>query len=129
MRCFVSVNLEEESLISRITELQRDLAGSESGINAVSPANLHYTLRFLGEIDSETVNKTIDILDKISYRQFNVELKGVGVFPDMGMVRVIWIGSPSKELTELAALVNSALNNIGKSEDNFLPHLTIARVK
>ncbi|MEM3811097.1 MAG: RNA 2',3'-cyclic phosphodiesterase [Conexivisphaerales archaeon] len=129
MRCFVSVNLEDKPLINKIIKLQKDLVGMESGIKAVSAENLHYTLRFLGEIDQKTVNKAIDLLKKISYNQFDIELNGLGVFPDMQMIRVIWVGSPSRGLVELAGFVNSALGEIGKNNDSFLPHLTIARVK
>ncbi len=127
MRCFVSVNVEDKSIIDKIAEFQDGL--KHSGINLVSQSNLHYTLRFLGEIDQQTVDETISILEKISYGKFDMELRGVGVFPNERMIRVIWIGSSSADLVKLAELVNSSLAKIGKNEENFLPHLTVARVK
>jgi len=130
MRCFVSVNLEEESVISRVAAFQKELVyNNEGGIKLVSPANLHYTLRFLGEVDDGEISEVISRLEKISYRVFSVELSGIGAFPNSRMIHVIWIGSASKELPELADMVNSALNGIGKDEEKFLPHLTVARVK
>ncbi|MGC8558598.1 MAG: RNA 2',3'-cyclic phosphodiesterase [Nitrososphaeria archaeon] len=128
MRCFVSVNLEELTVINKVTYFQRDLADNETGIKLVSPVNLHYTLRFLGDINNENINQVIHRLEKITYNRFSIELRGVGVFPDKRMIRVIWIGSASKELSELARMVNTALSGIGKDEVNFLPHLTVARV-
>jgi 2'-5' RNA ligase len=130
MRCFVSVNLEEESIIKRVTIFQKELvSNNERGINLVSPANLHYTLRFLGEVNDEAANEVISQLEKISYKAFSVELNGIGVFPNSRMIHVVWIGSASEELIELAKMVNSALKGIGKDEEKFLPHLTVARVK
>lgn len=130
MRCFVSVNLEEESVINRVTAFQKELVyNNERGINLVSPANLHYTLRFLGEVDDGAISEVINRLEKISYKAFSVELSGIGVFPNSRMIHVLWISSASKELSELAEMVNSTLKGMGKDEWKFLPHLTVARVK
>ena len=127
MRCFVSVNVDDKAIVGKIKKFQEGL--KYSGINLVPQSNFHFTLRFLGEIDHQTVNEAIKMLEGISYGKFNMELKGVGVFPNERMIRVIWIGSPSSELIRLAELVNSSLADIGKSEENFIPHLTVARVK
>ncbi len=129
MRCFVSVNLEDKPLINKVGEFQKELINNENGIRPVPLENVHYTLKFLGEIDDKTVHTVIAALEKISYKEFSVELRGVGAFPDTRMMRVIWIGAASRELIELAELVNSALAGIGKDEENFTPHLTIARIK
>ena len=101
MRCFVSVNLEEESVINRVAAFQKELVyNNESGINLVSPANLHYTLRFLGEVDDRVINEVINRLEKISHKEFNVELSGIGVFPNLRMIHVVWIAVTAFYLME-----------------------------
>src|SRR3989338_687305 len=126
MRCFVAVDLPED-VKSGVEQLQRKLSGT--GISLTEKENLHYTLKFLGEIDENAVRKTETVLAVIAaeFNPFRVAVKGVGAFPDLTYIRVIWIGG--QELYELQKAVDEGLSGTFPRERDISPHLTIARVK
>jgi 2'-5' RNA ligase len=128
MRTFVSINIEDRELIKKIKDVAHEVRNDEYGINLTKDENLHFTLKFLGEINEKEKEEIINNLSKISLKSFSIRLKGLGVFPDLNYIRIIWIGAESHELMQLAEEVDKNTIRI-KSNEKFVPHLTIARVK
>ena len=124
LRLFVAVEIPE-SFRAPIAALQQELP--DEGIKNVTLENLHFTLQFLGDVDSQKVASIEQALRTIRFRSFRLTLKGVGVFPNENYIRVIWIGGESEPLAALARQVQDALHSFPK--ENFSAHLTIARVK
>ena len=128
MRCFVAINLPEE-----VKENVKKIVASipENGIKKVAPENLHLTLKFLGEIGERAIRKVENKLSEIKFNKFLVELKDIGFFPNRNFVRVVWVGvgEGREEIEELQKKIDEKLNELFKKEENFEPHLTIARVK
>ena len=127
MRAFVAVELNEE-VRGKIAALQVDLP---SGIKHVEPANLHLTLAFLGEIDEVKAEEVKAALDTISAIPFEAKCLGVGVFPSMNFVRVVWVGirEGAHALNLLHTHTSDALAPLGFKKDEFSPHITIGRPK
>ncbi len=134
MRCFVAVDLDP-SLRRKIETLQKELAGLDTKL--VEPENLHFTLKFLGEVDEALVNKVKELLRSLTadHEPFGINIAGAGAFPSEKFVRVVWIGAKPKEaeavkhsLTNLQAATNEAFAGLFKKEKP-APHLTIARVR
>ena len=127
MRAFVAVELNEE-VKGKIAALQADLP---SGIKRVEPANLHLTLAFLGEIDDVKAEEVATALDAVSAIPFEAKCLGVGVFPSMNFVRVVWVGirEGAHALSLLHAHTSDALAPLGFKKDEFSPHITIGRPK
>lgn len=125
MRCFVAVDLDE-GLKPMITALQEQMKGFD--VKLVEPQNMHFTLKFLGEIDHDRIDKVSEILDGISdnFKLFTAAVKGTGVFPSLSYIRVIWVGCD--EMLGLQSAVEDALSQMFKKEKP-TPHLTIARVR
>lgn len=129
VRSFIAVDLDAP-LIPKIVDIQSAI--TEGTIKFVEPENLHFTLKFLGDI---TESKKDDIVVKLreicsSFKPFPLLLKGVGVFPSYSYVRVIWIGVESDEFFTLSRLVDSGMGRLGfRQEKDITPHLTIGRVK
>ncbi len=121
MRAFISVNVEDQSLVREIMKIAEFIKNGERGISLTKEQNMHFTLKFLGEIDESTRDELIN-------SRFSIRLRGVGVFPSPERIRVIWIGSDSQDLVRLAREVDRASASI-PSDEEFTPHLTIARVK
>lgn len=96
-------------------------------IKLVEEENIHLTLKFLGDSEPEGV---ITALDGIKLRQFDVSLNGVGVFPSLNYVRVVWVGCDkgAQEVVTLHDKIESSLNHFEKDK-KFHPHATIARVR
>ena len=129
MRVFIAIEISDEEILKRIQTFQENL-----GIDAkpTKITQIHFTLQFLGEIDEKECEKVKDVLNKISFSQFELSLRGVGGFPNLKNPRVIWIGTEKggQKLSEIAKKVGVKLSALGfKKDEKFKPHLTIFRVK
>ncbi|MFH0949492.1 MAG: RNA 2',3'-cyclic phosphodiesterase [Candidatus Aenigmatarchaeota archaeon] len=124
MRCFVAVDVPEQ-LKSKISAIQNELS-QFCNAGFTKPENLHFTLKFLGEIDEAEIAKVKANLEVIASRFTPIEtkLKGIGAFPSPSYIRVIWLGAPG-----LQQLQNEVSKIGQKEEKEQIPHLTIARVK
>ena len=98
-------------------------------------ANLHLTLKFLGEISTTSVadfSKAVS-LAVTQVQPFSIRFEQAGIFPTHGQPRVLWIGinDLSSKLAELHARleVESARAGFAKGTRPFHPHLTIARLR
>jgi 2'-5' RNA ligase len=63
---------------------------------------------------------------------FEVKTGGVGAFPSLKRVRVVWYGVKGGEerLTELAQAVEKSVEGLGfEAEGRFHPHITLGRVR
>jgi 2'-5' RNA ligase len=123
MRLFVGVPIPED-IKQNIAGCQKKLSGD---ISLVSLENLHFTLKFLGEVPETKVNSISERLSIIvkQHNQFTVSIKRVGSFS-----RVIWAGAESNELLSLAEDVQETLADIKKENyDTIKLHLTIARIR
>lgn len=125
MRCFIAVDLAPQ-LRHEVEKLQAELRGLDTKL--VEPHNLHFTMKFLGEVDEGTVNKVNIMLKGIANRHelFSVALKGVGVFPSEKFIRVVWVGSA--QLSDLQNEINDALSPLFRKERPS-SHMTLARVR
>ncbi|MBI5227768.1 RNA 2',3'-cyclic phosphodiesterase [Candidatus Micrarchaeota archaeon] len=127
MRLFVAIPLPEEITL-RLEQLASGL--KRDGVNPVSNENMHITLRFLGEVEHGKEKEIEERLHKIRFEKFSCTFIGVGVFPSKEYVRVVWVGAESNGALEgLTKKVNNELKEFGKEEENFVGHITIARVK
>lgn len=127
MRCFLAIDIPEE-LKKKILVLQKELA--TKGIKLVESENIHITLKFLDNVTEREVEQIKLILKNLclQFHPVQIQLKNMGVFPNEKYVRVIWVDCNSKELQQLGEKINKLLAPVMKEEE-FIPHLTIARVK
>ncbi len=103
-------------------------------IKWVKPEIIHVTLKFFGETDEKRIPDIKKVLKEVAQRHqpFTSELANVGIFGSTYDPRVIWFGLEKAEpLQSLAQDVLSSVEQIGWPRDrqNFVPHLTIARIK
>jgi 2'-5' RNA ligase len=133
IRSFIAVDLDDPAIKARISNVQRDLEQTHAQLKMVEPELMHLTLRFLGEIHQQTVDRVIEILGSVRFQPFDVTFSGVGTFPSLSRINIIWIGiiRGQEHLSEIFQQLEPKLRQIGMAADNkgFNPHLTIARVK
>ena len=102
-------------------------------ITWVKPNALHLTLRFIGEVADEVVPELCERLaPPIAMAPFEVEWRGVGVFPTARQPRALWLGvvAGAAALGALEAEVTRRLGGTVEPESRpLLPHLTLGRVK
>jgi 2'-5' RNA ligase len=105
------------------------------GVGWVRPENVHYTLRFLGDLDGAGLAAAGRAGAKAAAenRPFQVTLGGPGMFPNDRRPRVLWLGATrgAHELVKLASALEAALTAEGLARDDkpFAPHLTLGRVR
>ena len=126
MRTFLSLDLPE-NVKDEIVKIQ-DIIKKEDLFHGkyTEKENLHLTLKFLGEIDEETVVKVKETLEKVKVNSFEASITQVGVFsPEQ--VRIVWL-----KLDDADALqkeIDNTLRDLFPPEQRFMGHITIARVK
>jgi len=123
----------EAGRVVRVLTGKLEAAKVPPKITWVSPASLHVTVRFIGEVDETAVAGLCDKLaPPIPMPPFEVEWRGLGVFPSAKHPRALWLGvvSGGAALGALEAEVSRRLaGTIDPEARPLLPHLTIGRVK
>lgn len=127
MRVFIAIDLDE--LKDYFIELQEQLPKEKAKLTLTK--TYHLTLKFLGEVPEENIEKIKKILKKIKFDKFEINLDNVGVFPNENYIRVIWVGlNPKEKIIELQKNIENALKEFNFKKDfGFHPHITLARVK
>ena len=133
IRTFFAVDLVAKSIINKITEIQKGLDVPNSRIVFVAPENLHYTMKFLGDIEEAVVPELQKAAEKITFEPFTLELKGMGCLPSFSYINALYVGA-TKGTEELRIIANELDHmctkfNVKKEKRSFTAHLTIGRVK
>jgi 2'-5' RNA ligase len=135
LRTFVALELGG-SVISKARALQQVFEPTGAEVNWVEAANMHLTLKFLGDVpDIETADVCRVVAQATAeIEPFEIVFRGVGAFPDLDRPKTLWIGVDHglEELRELHAAVDESLHRelgFGRENRNFTPHLTVGRIR
>jgi 2'-5' RNA ligase len=132
LRAFVALEVPAQVLDS-LVDFQKEIMATGADLKPVERENLHFTVKFLGEISEAQAAEVASRLGKLSLKVVEVEVRGVGAFPSPARPRVVWAGvSPEHEglVAPLANEVIASLDGIGERDDRpFRAHLTLARVR
>jgi len=138
IRTFLAVNVSVETT-RKVTvfqeQLRKDFQTDTMRISWVPSANIHQTIRFLGEVDSELTEAVEAAMGRAvrHVEPFFVTTAGLGAFPSAQHPRVLWVGLQDDDggLAALFSAVGSELEQIGFPRDprGLSPHLTIGRIR
>jgi RNA 2',3'-cyclic 3'-phosphodiesterase len=134
VRTFVAVEIPSEIKL-RAAALIARLGLTPAKVKWVSPQQMHWTLKFLGDVDLREVPKICQAVERAvtSMAPFDVEARGAGAFPDARRPRTVWIGvgQGSDAMIELHDAIERELATLGYRQEGrrFRPHLTIGRVR
>jgi len=133
IRAFIAVEIEDNNLIQKILSIQKDFSQTGAQLKLVEPENIHFTLRFLGNISSATVDKIYEAMKTIEFSPFELELYGVGCFPSLSRINNVWIGTRKgkEEITRIYEDLEAQIRRLKFPPEGkgYTPHATIARVK
>lgn len=133
VRAFLSIDVDDDSLISQIQSIQQKLDMTAAKMKIVESENIHFTLRFFGDTPLQRVDQIRSCLDKVKIDPFEIEIAGVGSFPSKQRPRIIWIGvsENASRIIDLKKEIDSSLLEIGYQPERkpYTPHATIARVR
>lgn len=129
-RLFVAIDLPE-AVKNQLFALQQD---DIPGANGVSRAQMHLTLKFIGEVDPAKFRKIAAALEVVRGAPFEMVLSGVGCFPPQPQQNpnVVWAGvEMTTPLLHLQQNIEEALLTEGIEKDSrrFSPHITLFRIK
>jgi len=121
-----------EELKPKIVKVQRKF--SDFDIKFVEKENLHFNIKFFGEIEDEKTEKLKRILEEQckKFEPFEINISGLGAFPSKNYVRVIWLGVKEgyNNFVGLVETIENSIESLGfKKEGSFIPHLTLGRVR
>jgi len=135
IRSFIAIELPEK-VKSGLARLRSELERTEhSFVKWVDPEGIHLTLKFLGNIPFKQVAEVTKAIEGAAQgiSPFQLEISGLGAFPNVRQPRVLWVGVGGQvdTLLQLQRNIDSALASLGftREERPFTAHLTLARVR
>jgi len=139
VRVFVAVDVGD-AVRREVTRVVAGLTGKLEAAKTppkvvwVKPAALHVTIRFMGEVELDVVERLTPLLEPpIPIAPFEIQWRGIGTFPSNRHPRALWLGviAGAARLAELEAEVSKRIagTDIKLDDRALLPHLTLGRVK
>jgi 2'-5' RNA ligase len=125
-RLFVAIRPPED-----IRDLLIDAMDESPEFRWQDDAQLHLTLRFVGEVERPLADDLASALARIRAAPFELRINGVGRF-DQRNSGALWAGvEPKAPVAALAAKVERACQSVGLEPERraFHPHVTLARWK
>ncbi|HET7480298.1 MAG TPA: RNA 2',3'-cyclic phosphodiesterase [Rubrobacteraceae bacterium] len=107
----------------------------EGAIRQVRPENIHLTIKFLGDVQPESLPHIGEALAAVCERHgpFHIDLSGFGAFPSERRGRILWAGvdGGSARLISLSEDVEKTLEPLDFEREPraFRPHLTLGRAR
>ncbi len=134
IRSFIAIDVPSP-LRAQIGKLQEELRRVPADVRWVRPESIHLTLKFLGPVSEEELEKISAAIAPIvsSRESFRLGLNGAGCFPSNRNPRVLWVGvnQGTAEVTDLQKAVEDQAAESGFPAEfrSFSPHLTMGRVR
>ena len=135
IRAFIAIDLPpsiQESLDKQTARLRQTLG--DDVVRWVPTQNMHLTIKFLGSLPLSHLDFIKRMLTQSadSNPQFDLQVSGLGSFPNSKLPRVLWAGiHASAGLASLQKVIEDGATRLGynKEERPFSPHLTLGRVR
>ncbi len=114
--------------------IREALLGIMSGVDNArwqDDAQLHLTLRYIGEVDTPMAEDIADAASSLSFEPFEVTLAGVGYFEKKHRPTLLYAGIvPTEPLLRYQRKLERILQRCGLEPEarKFVPHITLARL-
>jgi len=135
IRSFIAIELPDEFRLE-LSQLEARLkSGKQTWVKWVDPHSIHLTLKFLGHIAIDRTDEITKAMEEAAQGipPFHLEVKDLGVFPNLKRVQVAWVGLSGEvdKLGQLQQRIESNLARLGFAPESrpFTPHLTLARLR
>ncbi len=136
IRTFIAIELDDalrRALAETQAQFQRERVARL--VRWVAPANIHVTLKFLGDVDADMLPALERALveARAGIAPFTLTIAGAGAFPNTRKPNVLWVGARGQVeiATRLAQRIEEACAALDLSREAraFSPHLTLGRVR
>jgi len=125
----------DEAIVQRLVDAQGALSAAGAKVRWVARANLHMTVKFLGDVGDDQLADVCDLARRTAgqVEPFDYAIRRLSAVPPTGALRMVWAGvdDPAGRLEWLNAMIEDAYAGMGFKMENrrFRPHLTLGRVK
>ena len=132
LRAFLAIDVDED-LKAKMYKVIKQFKQTDANIKYADLENIHLTLKFFGEIDSDGIellsSKISDVVS--NFDKFKIKIKGCGAFPNTKRIKVIWLGiDDDKVIRQLHDELDKEFVKLGFDKDKkFSSHLTIGRMR
>ena len=120
MRVFIAIELPED-IREGLAEVQRELRPVTNSARWVATESAHLTLKFLGEITEQRAEEVHQAMTGLTWKPFQITVKGVGFFPGARSPRVFWAGLHAPTLEALAERIDSRMETFGFEKERSAP--------
>ncbi len=134
IRSFIAIELPDEFRLE-LGQLEARLkSGEPPWVKWVDTHSIHLTLKFLGNVAVDRTGEITRAMGETAQGipPFQLEIKDLGVFPNLKRVQVAWVGIRGEvdKLVQLQQRIESNLARLGFTPESraFTPHLTLARL-
>lgn len=132
-RLFLAVKIvPNQEFLNSYFHLKENLVNEK--ITWVQPDLLHLTIKFFGDTYDERINIVSSVInDTLKEKSsFDFDISGAGVFGSRYKPTTIWFGIRNNDY--LNQVANELLNNLDykgfeRGRQNFVPHITIGRIR
>lgn len=139
MRCFIAMGIGDDikkPIAAMVDDLRSAVSEGRPRVTWTRPDGWHVTLKFLGDVDDDTLGEVTDNLRRVAAEtgaSFTIRAHGLATFPSSGrkpraiVVPIEDDGSAAR----LAATVDAAMTPLGFEPDGrpYVAHLTVGRVR
>lgn len=135
LRTFIAIEIPQQiqDALEKQTARLRQPLGDDL-VRWIPTQNMHLTLKFIGNVAASHVEFLKQVISQTadSHSQFNLQISGIGSFPNSKRARILWAGihAPA-ELSSLQKSIEAGITRLGyeKEERPFSPHLTLGRIR
>jgi len=134
-RLFIAIDIPGH-IKDNVYKYMKTLLKENSHIKLVSAPNIHITLKFLGNVNIDKIEKIKKAIKKTAdkFNRFKFEISGkINAFPGPRSARIIFleIGSGGEQISEIYRQLEDNLEKIKirREKREFSSHITIARLK
>ena len=93
LRAFLAIDIDED-IKAKMYKVIKEFKQIDARIKYVEMENLHLTLKFFGDIDTEGIDLLCLKIEEVvsNFDKFKVKIRGCGAFPNTNRIKVIWLG-------------------------------------
>jgi 2'-5' RNA ligase len=135
IRTFIAIKISPE-LENELRLFLEELKKIRCNVKWVNAKSIHLTLKFLGNLSKQEIEKVTDAVKKgaQNYSNFKLITGEKGAFPSLKRPRVFWVGLAENDHQTIIPLqkeIDNQLSNLGfeKESRRFHPHLTMGRLR
>ena len=138
MRLFVAIEIAEP-IRDTLGRIIAKLSQCNAPVKWVRTANIHLTLKFLGDVPDDRLSEVGDILRSCAegIRPFSLDVRGIGAFPNLNRPRIIFADAIHSVVfggfaaKELASRLNRRMTRVDvpREDRTFQCHVTLGRIR